>query len=77
MPRLTRSPTQQKDDLIVGIIRKYSVNYKPIQVAKMAGMGLTSYYSCLRNPSDFRLHQLRGICKGLKVPPEEMQEVLI
>lgn len=77
MPKLTRSPTQQKNDLIVGIIKKYGVNHQGKQIAKMAGISTTTYYECLRNPDSFRLGQIRAICKGLRVPAEEMREVLL
>ena len=77
MPKIRKSPTQQKNDLIVGIIKKYGVNHQNKQIADMAGIGLSTYYGCLRNPDEFRLGQIRAICKGLKIPEEEMSEVLI
>lgn len=77
MPKLTRSPTQQKNDLIVGIIKKYGVNHQGKQIAKMAGICPSTYYACLKNPDEFRLGQIRAICKGLQVPADEMREVLL
>ena len=77
MPKITRSPTQQKNDLIVGIIKKYSIRYTPDQLAAMGRMSRTAYYVCLRDPGKFRLDQLRGICKGINVPKEEILEVLL
>lgn len=77
MPKIARSPTQQKNDLIVGIIKKYSIRYTPAQLATMAGMSKSAYYVCMRDPGKFRLDQLRGICKGINVPKEEILEVLL
>lgn len=77
MPKIAKSSKAQKDALIIGIIRKYSVGLTSEQIAKMGGMSRALFYTNLRNPENFRLGQIRGICKGLKIPEEEMQEALI
>ena len=77
MPKITRSPTQQKNTLIVGIIKKYSVGRKGEELATMARMSESAYYRCMKDPGRFRLDQLRGICKGINVPKEEILEVLL
>jgi hypothetical protein len=77
MPKIARSPTQKKNALIVGIIKKYSDGRSGEELAIMAGMSESAFYRCMRDPGRFRIDQLRGICKGINVPNEEMMEVLL
>ena len=74
MPKLKTRP-KRGDKLVVLISGNATLKRKSSdELAKMAGIGLSTYYERIRDPESFRLSELRGLCKGLGIPIDDFRQ---
>lgn len=74
MPKLKKSPAEQRDNLIIAKINYYA-DLQGVAIDRLANaarISVKTMYTRRKNPGQFSVDELDGICNYLHIPITEL-----
>ena len=78
MPRTVTEKQKQRNQ-IIGVIAKYQAIYERecSDVAKSLGMSRDTYRKRRQDPDSFTIAEVKALCRTLRIPRDELLQILI